>query len=156
VINLSLRARPLMAVGAVAFLVLLLADVTVYTSLRSYLFRQVDASLQMSQRSVEAAALQSSAMATTAQPGASTFCAVGRESSPGMFIEVLTSTDTAVSGDNCPAFTPGRKSYSPQLTQVIAAVQGNASTPTYFTVASTVASGPSFRCERLNRKAAIF
>ena len=130
-INLSLRARLLMAVGAVAFLVLLLADVTVYTSLRSYLFRQVDASLQMSQRSVEAAALQSSAMATTAQPptgtgqpGASNFCAVGRESSPGMFIEVLTSTNTAVSGDNCPAFTPGCKSYSPQLTQVIAAVQG--------------------------------
>jgi len=28
-----------MAVGAVAFLALLLADVTVYTSLRSYLFR---------------------------------------------------------------------------------------------------------------------
>jgi two-component system OmpR family sensor kinase len=104
----------------------------------------------MSQQSVEAAATQSfSANPTTAQPpgqaGGSNFCALGRESSPGMFIEVLTSTNTAVSGDNCPAFTPGRKSYSPQLTTVIAAGRSNASTATYFTVASTIARGPSFR-----------
>jgi two-component system, OmpR family, sensor kinase len=150
--NSSLRARLLVAVGAVALLALLLADVAVYTSLRSYLFRQVDATLQMSQQSVEAAAVHPSGAGPgapqppggTGQPGASTFCALGRESSPGMFIEVLTSTNTAVTGDTCPAFTPGRNSYSPRLTSVISDSRGRASTTT-FTVPSTVASGPSFR-----------
>jgi two-component system, OmpR family, sensor kinase len=151
--NSSLRARLLVAVGAVALLALLLADVAVYTSLRSYLFRQVDATLQMSQQSVEAAAVHPSdadpGMAQppggAGQPGASTFCALGRESSPGMFIEVLTSTNTPVSGDTCPAFTPGRNSYSPRLTSVIADRSAGAPTTTYFTVPSTVASGPTFR-----------
>jgi signal transduction histidine kinase len=151
--NSSLRARLLAAVGAVALLALLLADVAVFTSLRSYLFRQVDATLQMSQQSVEAAATQPSAAnsgtgqspGVTGQPGASPFCALGRESSPGMFIEVLTSTNSAVTGDTCPAFTPGRNSYSPQLTSVVADRGAQGSTTTYFTVPSTVTSGPAFR-----------
>ena len=54
--RLSLRVRLLLAVGLVALLALALADVVVYTSLRSYLYGQVDATLQVAQQSVEAAA----------------------------------------------------------------------------------------------------
>ena len=54
--RLSLRTRLLMAVGVVALLALVLADVTVYASLKSYLYRQADATVQVSLESVQAAA----------------------------------------------------------------------------------------------------
>jgi hypothetical protein len=53
IVGLSLRTRLLLAVGAVALLALVLADVTVYASLKSYLYRQVDETLQVSHQSVE-------------------------------------------------------------------------------------------------------
>ena len=37
-----------------------------------------------------------------------------------MFIEVLTAEGGVVSGDECPAFAPGHKAYSPKLTSVVA------------------------------------
>jgi two-component system OmpR family sensor kinase len=68
-----------------------------------------------------------------------------------MFIEVLNSGHTVVSGEACPAFIPGSKSYSPQLTAVIASYGAggpNAFGKTnYFTVASVAAGGPSFRVQ---------
>ena len=48
--RLSLRTRLLLAVGAVALLALAFADVAVYTSLKSYLYGQVDSTLQLSHR----------------------------------------------------------------------------------------------------------
>jgi hypothetical protein len=45
IVGLSLRTRLLLAVGAVALLALVLADVTVYASLKSYLYRQVGETL---------------------------------------------------------------------------------------------------------------
>ena len=154
--RLSLRVRLLLAVGLVAVLALALADVVVYTSLRSYLYGQVDATLQVAQQSVEAAASAPPATdppGTAAppqgdqQPTGADFCAIGRESAPGMFIEVLTAEGGVVSGDECPAFAPGHKAYSPKLTSVVAphaAGTTSRETAPYFTVAST-AGGPSFR-----------
>ena len=55
--QLSLRTRLLLAVGAVALLALAFADVIVYTSLKSYLYSQVDLTLQASHLSVEQAAV---------------------------------------------------------------------------------------------------
>ena len=54
------------------------------------------------------------------QPTGADFCAIGRESAPGMFIEVLTAEGGVVNGDECPAFAPGHKAYSPKLTSVVA------------------------------------
>ena len=154
--RLSLRVRLILAVGLVALLALALADVVVYTSLRSYLYGQVDATLQVAQQSVEAAASAPPATdppGTAAppqgdqQPTGADFCAIGRESAPGMFIELLTAEGGVVSGDECPAFAPGHKAYSPKLTSVVAShAAGTTSQETapYFTVAST-AGGPSFR-----------
>ena len=127
--RLSLRVRLILAVGLVALLALALADVVVYTSLRSYLYGQVDATLQVAQQSVEAAATPPPATdppGTAAppqgdqQPTGADFCAIGRESAPGMFIEVLTAEGGVVNGDECPAFAPGHKAYSPKLTSVVA------------------------------------
>jgi signal transduction histidine kinase len=154
--RVSLRVRLVLAVGVVALVALALADVTVYASLKSYLYRQVDSTLQVSQRSVEAAAL---APAGTTPPGnaaspggapppsGTSFCAIGRESAPGMFIEVLTPRGSVLKGDECPAFAPGHKAYSPQLTSVVpsqAATTAAGGVARYSTVSSTTSGGPTF------------
>ena len=156
--RLSLRVRLILAVGLVALLALALADVVVFTSLRSYLYGQMDATLQVAQQSVEAAASPPPAPdppGTAAppqgdqQPTGADFCAIGRESAPGMFIEVLTAVGGVVNGDECPAFAPGHKAYSPKLTSLVAsqaAGPGRQETAPHFTVAST-AGGPSFRVD---------
>ena len=154
--QLSLRSRLLLAVGAVALLALAFADVIVYTSLKSYLYSQVDLTLQVSHLSVEQAAISpgggnsgSGPPPGGQAPGASNFCAIGRESAPGMFIEVRGAGGEVVSGESCPAFVPGRKTYSPKLPAVITGFSETAADPhepvVYFTVASTTAGGPSFR-----------
>ena len=158
IVGLSLRTRLLLAVGAVALLALVLADVTVYASLKSYLYRQVDETLQVSHQSVEVAATQPSIPSrsvagvppgTGQQPGDPNFCAIGRESAPGMFIEVISSENKAVKGERCAAFTPGSKTYSPKLPTVIMGLRKTSADPhealTYFTVESSSAGGPSFR-----------
>jgi two-component system OmpR family sensor kinase len=158
IVGLSLRTRLLLAVGAVALLALVLADVTVYASLKSYLYRQVDETLQVSDQSVEVAATQPSTPSrsvagvppgTGQQPGVPNFCAIGRESAPGMFIEVINSENKAVKGETCAAFTPGSKTYSPKLPTVIMGLRKTSADPhealTYFTVESSSAGGPSFR-----------
>jgi signal transduction histidine kinase len=146
--------RLLVAVGVVALVALVLADIAVYTSLRSYLYRQVDATLQVAQHSVEAAAAQPPATAPpgTTPPGSeqspdgADFCAIGRESAPGMFIEVRTPEGQVANGDECPAFAPGHKAYSPKLTSVATSHPvgtGSQRVARYFTVASA-SGGPTF------------
>jgi two-component system OmpR family sensor kinase len=156
VTRLSLRMRLILAVGVVALLALALADVVVYASLKSYLYRQVDSTLQIAQRSVEAAATQPSvsdppgtgvSSGGAQPPSGTTFCAIGRESAPGMFIEVLSPAASVVNGDECPAFAPGHKSFSPTLTSAVTSDSfsaGNPGVARYFTVASTTAGGPTF------------
>jgi two-component system OmpR family sensor kinase len=158
--SLSLRIRLLLAVGIVALVALVLADVTVYTSLKSYLYRQVDATLQVSGQSVKAAvsgpgaenppSTGSSPMPAQTPSGAD-FCAMGREIAPGMYVEIVSATDTVVSGDACPAFTPGSTSYTPQLTAIVRSLLRTttkaAGSATYFTVAATRADGPAFRVQ---------
>jgi hypothetical protein len=134
--QLSLRSRLLLAVGAVALLALAFADVIVYTSLKSYLYSQVDLTLQVSHLSVEQAAISpgggnsgSGPPPGGQAPGASNFCAIGRESAPGMFIEVRGAGGEVVSGESCPAFVPGRKTYSPKLPAVITGFSETAADP---------------------------
>jgi two-component system OmpR family sensor kinase len=153
--HLSLRVRLILAVGTVALLALVLADVTVYASLRSYLSRQVDSTIQIAQQSLEVATGEpgvtsppgSGGLAGGGQPpSGGSFCSVGRESAPGMFVEVLTSQGAVVKGDECPAFAPGHKEYSPALTsaQTSLSPTSGQGVARYFTVASTTAGGPTF------------
>ena len=117
--RLSLRSRLLLAVGTVALVALIVADVAVYASLKSYLYRQVDSTLEASYFPV----LDSVAgppgghppgPTSGHAPGQSTFCL----SAPGMFIEARSATNSVVSGELCPAFAAG-KSYSPKLPAVL-------------------------------------
>lgn len=155
--QLSLRTRLILAVGAVALVALVVADGSVYASLKSYLYGQADSTLQVSHVAVEQAATGPSGESNPGSgpqppgqgPGSSYFCAVGRESAPGMFIEVRTIANAVVSGEACPAFIPGKVSYSPKLPAVITGFTLTAADPdepvVYFTVPSTVAGGPPFR-----------
>jgi two-component system OmpR family sensor kinase len=155
----SLRSRLLFAVGTVALVALIVSDVVVYTSLRSYLYRQVDSTLEMSHFGIEAAAFPGGANpgdsdapnpggsppggTSTNGPALSRLC----DSAPGVFIEVRGSSHNVVDGDLCQAFAAG-KNYSPKLPAVIggfAAVVQDHEQVSYFTVASTVAGGPIFR-----------
>jgi two-component system OmpR family sensor kinase len=147
---MSLRLRLLLAVGCVALLALALADVTVYASLKSYLYRQVDATLQLSQQSVAGASAQPAGLPGDSQPQGANFCSVGRESAPGMFLAVLNAGGQVVTGDECPAFIPGKKSYAPELAEVLKALRGHATgagSSAYFTVNSAVSGGPAFRVQ---------
>ena len=178
---LSLRSRLLLAVGAVTLLALSLTGALVFTSLRSYLYTQVDNTLATSSRAVEMTAGDPEQVTAHGEffvpsgtgpggaapgrgnsppggaygPGASPFCAVGRETAPGMFIAVLSATGQVVSGaagrEECPAFQPGSASYFPKLPAVITGFSrsgsGRGEPTTYFTVASTTAGGPAFRAQ---------
>ncbi len=153
----SLRTRLVVAAVLVALFALTVADVAVYTSLKSYLYQQTDSTLELSHIPVEVAADHGGGHGTPGAPangvddtpGQSNFCGVGRESAPGMFIEVLSSAHGAVAGETCPAFTPGQKAYYPLLPTPITGFSRTASDPhepvTFFTVASTSKDGPSFR-----------
>jgi two-component system OmpR family sensor kinase len=167
--RLSLRSRLLIAVAAITLVALVAADVVVYVSIRSYLYQQVDATLEASHRSVEATADNpqsanadngtSSAPApppsgSTAPNNSSSFCAVGRESAPGMFLEVLNEQHKVVTSaaglEECAAFEPGSKASTPQVPKVITGFQssngGEKNEPTvYFTAASSIAGEPAFR-----------
>ena len=163
----SLRVRLLLAVGVMVFTALVVADVVVYASLRTYLYNQVDATLEASHQSVEATAEHPESARhellvalpprphgrPPSGPGESSFCAVGRETAPGMFIEVRRHDGTIVSGvagaESCPSFAPGRLADVPRLPRVVHGLTPEASHPServaYFTAASTRAGGPAFR-----------
>jgi two-component system OmpR family sensor kinase len=164
--QLSLRLRLLFAVGAVTLLALVVADVAVYASIGSYLNSETDAVLDISHRAVEQAAdgangaerspLPPGGPGPTSDdddappPSTSSFCQIGRESAPGMFIEVLTAADTAVSAaEVCSAYQPGGADYTPRLPAHITGFATTSSSPneptTYLTVPSAQASGPEFR-----------
>jgi two-component system OmpR family sensor kinase len=147
--RLSLRARLIVALATVALLALVVADLTVYTALRSYLFQQADATLSASQFAVDSSLDNPGPGGSpSGPPGGADFCAAGRESAPGMFIEIRGANKLGPVQD-CPSFQPGSKSYSPLLP---ASITGSADSsldrrdPTVvFTVGSTIHGGPSFR-----------
>jgi len=190
--KLSLRARLLLAVGAITVVAFVLADFVVFGALRSYLYNQVDTALDVSHGPVltmaedPAAAVQGGrffvpggqapgtpgwggapsgnkaggsgtrtgpAQPMTDQDEGSAFCAIGRETAPGMFIEVRTASGSAVTGvagsEECAAFQPGSASSAPLLPDKIsgfATSRGGAGDPTtYFTTGPAESGGPTFR-----------
>ena len=164
--RISLRIRLLLAVAVMVFTALVVADLAVYASLRTYLFDHVDATLEASHLSVEATA-QNPASALheilvgppgpgerqRPAPGESAFCAVGRETAPGMFIAVRRpngSVVTSVAGrEVCPSFAPGRVAYAPRLPVTVSGLVPESGHQrervAYFTVPSTTLDGPAFR-----------
>lgn len=166
---MSLRARLLAAVAAVALLALLAADLLTYVELRSFLYGQVDSSLESAHVAIEAALRAGGAQ----QPGevgaatgqgeaheggtpapssglsASAFCGFTAAGlAPGTFVEIRTGAGKVVDGDDCPAHEPGGSEYSPALPARITGFvpSGPHHEPTvYLSAPSTERGGPGFR-----------
>ena len=145
---MSLRGRLLLAVGAVALVALVAADVTTYSLLRSFLFTRVDQTLDTTYFSV-APMLQggpappSGSSHTPPKPSTGSLSSLA----PGTFVQERSATGAIVPSIGQPAFTPGGKTYTPKLPARIGAPakQGRSGGAIYFTVSSTKAGGPQFR-----------
>ena len=163
---MSLRARLLAAVAAVALVALVTADLVTYVELRSFLYHQVDSSLESAHVAIDAALRRAEPQSGTAgsgdeqsgsasertasaAPSGSAFCAsIAAGLAPGTFVEVRTETGTIVDGDDCPAYETGGTAYSPALPASITGFvpSGPFHEPTvYLTTPSTARGGPAFR-----------
>ncbi|HUQ64467.1 MAG TPA: HAMP domain-containing sensor histidine kinase [Acidimicrobiales bacterium] len=134
--QLSLRTRLLLAVGAVALVALVVADLVTYSSLRSFLYDRVDQSLESAHFAVE------KALERNGPPGETTVAALA----PGTYVEVRASDDsvTGVSG--------GRgyddEERSPRLPSRITGLvdpDGPGDPHRYFTAESAQRGGSGFR-----------
>ncbi len=137
---MSLRARLLLALGAVALLALLAADVATYSSLRSFLLSRIDDSLQATHIPIE--------QALTGRGFGPGFGG-GRiqQVAPETFVDLLGPDGSSVVV--LPAYMRGGQSFSPRLPNQISGfstAQDPAGEPTvYFDAPSSQAGGPSFR-----------
>jgi two-component system OmpR family sensor kinase len=142
---MSLRIRLLLAVGAVALIALLVADVVTYSALRSFLYTQVDQSLITPQH-VPNPNFGGSALPGTNPFNPSQACHEIHPRSPivGGFCEIRSASGTVV--QISPAQVNGH-SYTPRLPTHITGytIQPNGFPAAYFTTAATQAGGPSFR-----------
>ncbi len=134
---MSLRARLLLAVGAVALIALIAADVATYSAFRSFLFHQVDVSLETAHPPLEQAL----------NSGQSLDVGTVARLAPGMFVEVR-----GAAGENLgevPAFERGGQQVAPALPghlDVPQATQPGPGEPAiYLTVGSATPGGPQFR-----------
>jgi two-component system OmpR family sensor kinase len=134
----SLRARLLIAVGAVALVALIAADVATYSSFRSFLFNQVDESLETAHPPLEAAL----------NSGQTLDVGTVARLAPGMFVEVR-----GAGGENLgdvPAFQRGGQQVAPSLPAHINLSPSNegpgpGEPATYLTVGAAAQGGPQFR-----------
>ena len=161
---MSLRARLLLAVGAVALVALLAADVATYYSLRSSLFGRVDDTLGVIQHAVERSLIggptalppgstETSQPAPAGTAGAAEATPTASPQlpdtimhiAPGTFVQVRSSEGTPISGQVQPASLPGGTQYTPALPATIAgldALRGTFVFPTAFPTSPPTA-GPS-------------
>ncbi len=163
---MSLRARLLLAVGVVALLALLAADVATYSSLRSFLLGRIDQELQAAHQPIEAALDGSGPQGGPGGPagpgasgdggGAGAAGVTGPDSSqlanvaPGMFVKVTRPDGTLVGLQKY--YRPGEFGETPQQPRLPGKITGfsTATNPgteatKYFNAKSQAAGGPSFR-----------
>jgi two-component system OmpR family sensor kinase len=130
---MSLRARLLLAVGAIALVALVAADFATYSSLRSFLYDRVDQSLDTEHLSIEAAVVGHH------DPNDRTLI------SAGTFVQVRDANNQVLGSEA--AREPGGKQYTAKLPDSIplASQHGPGDSPVYLTVPSVEPSGPQFR-----------
>jgi two-component system OmpR family sensor kinase len=145
---LSLRVRLLLAVGAVALVALVAADVTTYSLLRSFLFERVDQTLDTTYFSVERTvqghpAPRPASSRKPPGPSPGSLSAVA----PGTFVQERSATGAIVPSVGQSAIAPGGRTYAPKLPAHITGLAGQSSggSAVYFTVSSTQAGAPQFR-----------
>ncbi len=153
---MSLRLRLLVAVGAIALIALVVADFATYSSLRSFLYKQVDQSLASNpvrvNRLVDIGSCRAPSYLGGGNPanGGGPGGGGGDQGSPGLFpfIELRTTGGRVIDGLQCPV-TMGGHNYSPRLPTHITGftAQPDATRTAYFTAASTESGGPTFRVQ---------
>jgi two-component system OmpR family sensor kinase len=136
---MSLRARLLLAVGAVALAALLAADVATYYSLRSSVFGRVDETLSTIQVAVMrsigwpdeppvgTSGTQADGAATASEETSSTATQPRLPErivniAPGSFVQVRSADGTPISGQVQPAAVAGGSTYTPELPATIAGI----------------------------------
>jgi two-component system OmpR family sensor kinase len=130
----------LLAVGAVALIALLTADVATYSSLKTFLYQRVDQSLDSAHQPLEQG-FSGDGHGGHGAPDVVQFA-------PGTFVE-LRSSDDSISFE-VPARFRGGQQYTPSLPEHINLpaynpTNGGGDAHTYFTVSSVESGGPEFR-----------
>jgi two-component system OmpR family sensor kinase len=143
---MSLRIRLLLAVGAVALIALLAADVATYSALRSFLFTQIDQSLVVHQPPANADRAGATPGTFPLNPSGTSHEFSPRSPILGGFREVRTSSGVVIKSSITYAQENGR-SYSPRLPNQITGftVQPDGIRAVYFTTQAVQSGGPSFR-----------
>ncbi|HEY2563696.1 MAG TPA: HAMP domain-containing sensor histidine kinase [Acidimicrobiales bacterium] len=143
---MSLRIRLLLAVGAVALIALLAADVATYSALRSFLFTQIDQSLVVHQPPANADGAGATPGTFPLNPSGTSHEFSPRSPILGGFREVRTSSGVVIKSSITYAQENGR-SYSPRLPNQITGftVQPDGIRAVYFTTQAVQSGGPSFR-----------
>jgi len=138
----SLRTRLLLAVGAVAFIALVVADLATYTSLQSFLLNRVDQTLQMTLGEGPGGHLPVGPGGGGGGPSGGPVA-----SAPGTFVEIRTGAGTVEV--KVPATENGGSQYTPALPADLPTPAGTSgpSQFAYLTTGSTTAGGPRFRVQ---------
>lgn len=131
---MSLRGRLLLAVGAVALIALLTADVATYSSLKNFLYDRVDQSLDSAQQPLEQGLNGEDHGPRGGGPPDA-----GRLA-PGTFVEIRDSNDTA--SFTTPARFRGGDQYTPDVPDHIDLAGAK---DKFLTVGSVESGGPEFR-----------
>jgi two-component system OmpR family sensor kinase len=131
----SLRTRLLLAVGVVALIALIVADVATYSSLRSFLYSRVDQSLQT------AAASLPPGPGFGPGPGGGDD-GRGPVYAPGLSVAWRSN---GVLQSSSPAYEPGGRAYSPHLPAGTLAADDKRPGQYFFSTPSTTENGPTFR-----------
>ncbi len=147
---MSLRLRLLLAVGAVALAALAVADVVTYRSLKSFLYDQVDQSLESAHVGLEHRG-GGGGPGGQRGPDDSRGDRGPRQdeptagAAPGTFVQVRDGAGTVVS--SVPAYLPGGTAVTPELPARIGGLEsGHAGEPTrYLTASATESDGPQLR-----------
>jgi len=146
----SLRIRLLLAVGAVALVALLVADVVTYSSLQSFLLNRVDQQLLMTLgHNGPGGPLPFAPDGTTGGEGQPVGNGQlnGLAAAPGTFVEIRDSSGNVTL--KVPATENGGTEYSPTLPTHVASPSGEpgGSGVLYFNTGSTTSGGPEFRVQ---------
>ncbi len=156
---MSLRTRLVIAVGVIAVVALLIADVATYSALQTFLYQRIDQQLEQVHHGYEMAANNGQSIpcfgpnqigqgGTGPAPPDS-----GQNPNPGFLnaiqvtaFEVRTPSGKVVDGKVCPVYE-GRRSYAPQIPSTVSGftTAGNGEKVAYFVAPSTKDDGPSFR-----------
>jgi len=157
---MSLRSRLLIAIGIIALVAVVVADVVTYSSLESFLNQRIDDQLDQQAAGLDHLLSDGGTLPTSfcAGSGRPLPAGAGAGQNPGGpdggpsnaavtdALQIRTSTGAIVDSQSCSAYV-NDTAYTPELTKTISGI--TSTTPVtqcvYFTVSSQQAGGPSFR-----------